>query len=249
MILQKTIKNIRIIFGVTLALLMVTTISLKAPDLHDSYIRTKVGNAVVKVLTADSGGTGFHVVAPSGNTYIMTNRHVCSGKAGDVLLVQTDSGKSIPRKIIGVYKDHDLCLLESLPGVKGITLGSELSVGDSIGIVGHPLLVPLTYMKGNVVGNPDIELVEAFNVTKEECSGKFIDVSNTMYVFFGINTVCMGVYKTQQVDYIAYQGNSGSPAVNGYGNLVGVHFAGRQDSITIGYIVPLSFVKAFLQDY
>jgi hypothetical protein len=149
-----------------------------------------------------------------------------------------------------MYDKHDLCLIEPLAGFKGLALAEKSpKIGAAVGIVGHPLLNPMSYMKGFIIGNPKIDLVLAENIEERKCSGKFLDLSDTMYAFFGLFTICYDTYETLQTDYVAYKGNSGSPTIDIFGKVVGVHFAGRNDANTIGYIVPLKYVKAFLKDY
>ena len=48
------------------------------------------------------------------------------------------------------------------------------------------------------------------------------------------------------ISAITYPGNSGSPVVNYWGNVIGVLFAGERNFHTFGLIVPLDEVKRFL---
>lgn len=225
--------------------------SAYAPILHSDYIRNTVGNKVVMVMHPEGGGgTGFHVTTDSGNTYILTNKHLCPGKEGDILFVKSLSKGIFPRRIIHRYAEHDLCILEAIPGVKGVKLSSSNpKIGEVVAIVGHPRLNALTLARGEIIDSPVIELVDKFNVKKEKCDGRFIDLSKTIYILMGIESVCLKQYTTNQATYISYPGNSGSPVVNFFGRVVGVHFAGDKGAVTDGFMVPLEEVKNFLKGY
>ena len=58
-------------------LFLFTVFILKAPELHQNIIRSYVGNKTVILRGENSGGTGFHVTTKTGQTYIITNKHVC----------------------------------------------------------------------------------------------------------------------------------------------------------------------------
>lgn len=220
------------------------------PELHHSFIRHKVGTAVVQIIDPDQGGgTGFHVIAKSGKTYIMTNVHICEMSKNEKPLLVSNSSleDSIPRRVIYMSKKHDICLMEALPGVSGISLASSVDIGDQISIVGHPHLRPLTIEQGELISkDAKVTIPKSIILTEEqkkECSGEIVSVPS----FFGILNVCVIVDYAYQANLIAYPGNSGSPIVNSFGNVVGLLFAGNSGAITDSYLVKLEYLKEVLE--
>jgi S1-C subfamily serine protease len=245
----------------------------QAQNLHDYYIRDVVGSKVVKIIGDKGMGTGFHVVAPSGKTYIVTNWHVCQLKdSSNHVNVKPISGMMKSRKVIKEYKYHDLCLVEGLDDAKGIKLGNEISVGQKVSLVGHPRGNDLTIQNGEYIGDNNIQIAYE-NMSKDFCGkgNEFIDLKpiveeirgrlerkesitfQDMMILMqyesGTRTVCIRKLNTNQLTTISYPGNSGSPVVNVWGNLVGVLFAGNGGAITESFIVPLKIVKDFLKDF
>jgi S1-C subfamily serine protease len=247
-LLKKSTKK-ALLFGA--ALLGVTLVSLNAEDWHGAYLDSSVGNVVIKVTqdkTQSRGGSGFHVEAPSGSTYILTNAHVCHAAADDgkVVVSTVKHDRTMKRNIIEIYDKHDLCLVEGLPGVKGIEVANSFEPGQNARVIGFPGLRARRQSLGKNLGITDINLVTDVVQTEEqatackESGGKLYDA----FVFF----LCVKQYKAVETNIVGFGGNSGSPAINFWGNLVGVLFAG--DSKTnYSFLVPLSDIKAFLQDY
>ena len=118
---------------------------------HVAGLRAKVENQITYVYVSqegDSGGTGFHVKGPSGQTYLMTNKHICEDL--DVVWVKAENAKRpIPRRVIEVDPAADLCLVEPLPGVQGLAVAkSAMQVAKHFHIFGHPHLQPLMHTDG-----------------------------------------------------------------------------------------------------
>lgn len=235
--------------------------SVAGPSMYENYLRAKVGQVVIKVIKdsrAVSGGTGFIVKAASGQSYILTNYHVCAmngQKIGDLVLATTpDESRQMYRKIIDISQDADLCLVETIPGLKGVDLAGSYAVGDDLAVIGHPLLNPLTVSRGRIMSKKIIQVLFEYNLTQEDCEGRgrrfhFADLSsNIMAAFMGVTSACFTQDLALETNAETYPGNSGSPVVNIYGNLIGVLFAGNGDDHW-GYIVPLEQVRDFLSVY
>jgi S1-C subfamily serine protease len=232
-------------------------VSAKGPQWHGDYIRSKVGSVTLKIVkdnTERSGGTGFHVRTEKGNDYILTNAHICEMAVnGQVLAVTPDGKKRMNRRVIESSEDHDLCLVEGLPNMKGVPLAAkDPEIGELIGVVGHPALYPLTLSRGEFRGFTTIQLVVAVNVEKEECSKsnqKLIEMPPDSLEFaFGLENICIQDFSAGGTSAMIFPGNSGSATVNFWGNLIGVIFAGDRRGSS-GFFVPLKEIRKFLTHY
>jgi len=133
---------------------------------------------------------------------------------------------SLNRKILYVSKNHDICILEPY-GTAYFKLAKFVQRGERITIIGHPRGLPQSISDGRVVGSSQKEmpwLPEA-----------------------GIVTVLRSTAAS-------YPGNSGSPAINRWGRVIGMLFAGYSvDYVNINYLVPLDSIRseleAFIQQY
>ncbi len=223
------------------------------PELHNHFLRYEVGESVVQVLLADrnGGGTGFVVQAASGNKFIMTNRHVCEVKdeAGFVRIKHPSLKKDIFRKVIHMSKVHDLCLVSAKGlDLDPITVGSDQKMGDTLYVVGHPGLRQLTVSSGEYIGRSNIDLL--FEVEKkEDCPGTVHIIPPPWNFMLGREWMCTRSYPALETTTVIYGGNSGSPAVNKFGHLIGVAFAGNTEQEHANYIIPLKYVKAILKQF
>ena len=185
---MKIIKNI-------LCLMLLMSLIIKLPEMHYNYIRGSVGNKVVKItnLVGTSGGTGSHVIAPSGRTYILTNSHVCSHVQENGIVQVTDaSGNTLPRRVLLDASFTDLCVVEGMPGQTGLSLGSAPEIGDIVGVVGHPKLMPTTMTRGEIFAETEIEVLD--HVMTEDAADKCNLPKNkieTVDTWFGQVKVCV----------------------------------------------------------
>lgn len=242
-------QKLKTFFKVLTALLAVVFISSAGPEIHSTYIRSYVGSKTVMIKKGRSGGSGFFVETPSGKTYILTNRHVCDLSQDGYLTVISHSDHEIEnKKIIKKYDDHDLCLVESIEGHTGLDLASFIYIGQTIGIMGNPKLQPLTFSRGEFIGNKTIKVLLGYNIPKEKCRGEVVN-TNFINLFFGRFSACVGTYNAGQVTAYSRGGSSGSAVVNFFGNIVGVLFAGNRNDQFESFIVPLEDVQSFLRDY
>ncbi len=232
--------------------LLIAVLAIRAPELHYNFIRSQTLQTVVKVTNKEgnSGGTGVHIKAPSGQVYVLTNAHVCEvGKGGDVF-IQDDFGRSIPRRVLEKSDFSDLCLVEALPNYKDyISIGSEPNPGQIVAVVGHPALMPTTMTRGEIIG---LDTVNVFDHImnpldkKDKCDlpkNKIIEVET----IFGDLKVCAISIEANLSSVPIMPGNSGSPVVDFYGRLVGLVFAGNRAGW--GVFITLKDVNKFLEQY
>ncbi len=246
--------------------------TLEFPKLHAAYVRHKVSSYVFEIRgTRESGGgTGFQVKSESGNTYIVTNSHVCEGAQKDSndfdhVLVKRDD-RWMKRRILEIDENADLCLVEAWPSLSGLKMGEGADVGEQISVIGHPRKGPLTMTSGEVTAfedlfiqhhimkSGDVRLDNMLKATDETCSLPKNIIQKKMTFLYGIlpmgeATICF--FKETQALRISanvFPGNSGSPLVNSSGEVVGVVFA-TDTNTNWGFAVNLERLKNLLKDY
>ncbi len=222
-----------------------------APYIYHTLIRAKVGRNVVALMGNykgfKAGGTGFQITAPSGKHYVMTNRHICELADGEDNLVVTSERSNDESKLHVLFKSEisDLCLLSEAFSWGGLSFASGVSIGDSIHLLGHPKLQPLTLSSGELIGYRTIRTAERVD-KPEDCKDHLDSILN---FFTGEQIyICSKDSFAAQMFVYSRGGSSGSPVVNIFGNVVGILFAGNPEDAFESYAVPLSQIKAFLKD-
>lgn len=236
----KKVFSIKVKIAKILAYLsLILGIGMVAPYVHNAYIRAKVGSQVVMLTNKEgtSGGTGFVMKAPNGKIYTITNAHVCN-IPGNKLYTVLPSGKKVSFKIIKKSRITDLCALTPVEGYSGLSLSDKVYIGETIGVVGHPKLMPLAVTLGELLGYADVAVL----VSMEPCT-KDVGMYSSIITPFGY--ICIETVKKAGLTTLTVRGgSSGSPVVDFFGNVVGVLFAG--DELGWGIIVSLSDLRKFL---
>lgn len=224
------------------------TFVLFGANLKDHYYRSQIGDNVVRVFNMEgtSGGTGFHIKTESGKVYILTNKHVCALADANNTVTIEKQGEKYVRQVFKRYTKHDLCLIDAISqDHDSIDLASSISHGEDIIVVGHPGLRQLTLAHGEYIGKEIVHLSSLVDKESECLNGK-VHEDPIVTMMFG-KLICVEAFVSAAISSPIYGGNSGSPAVNKFGNLVGVVFAGNRGQANDGYMVPLRFVKDFLK--
>lgn len=245
------IRSHRKYLGYALIILgLVAFTAVKAPDMHKNYIATNVGTRVISLRNPKNrgnGGTGFVLKTKSGHNVTITNAHICRlAHNGSLDAVMPNSSRVVSLKVLEVSATSDLCAVESPPVIEGLTLANSLSKYQTIGVVGHPKLQPTTLSLGQITTLHEvITVMIGMQVTEEACNAMGGD---KFYNIMGLLTVCVKNLPAARTNVVVYGGNSGSPVVNIYGNVVGVLFASDSDT-NWGFIVPLKLLTEFLEIY
>lgn len=222
---------------------------LSAFQTHKNSVLILRSNGIQK-----GGGTGFTINTKSRGPLTVTNAHICdmAGEGNYLLAGNEFNGRIVPIRVIKIYKKHDLCIAEPVPGSPPLFLSThDAEEGDSIVLLGHPFLRPLTPSEGVMVKKYDsIDLMEE-DISSDKCYGPNLSMKRiSIQGPFGGDIsaeVCIRTVQANTISNATYPGNSGSPALNKDGKLIGVLFAGDNRTHQ-GCLVPLIDLEEFLQE-
>ena len=168
-------------------------------------------------------GSGFLV---NDQGWILTNRHVVSGRAPEIQVTLADGKSQYKAKILGTDDYNDLALLKITPKGKlpYLKLGDSdhLIVGQKVIAIGNPFGLDGTLTTG---------VVSALGRTIREEAATYDNMIQT--------------------DAAINPGNSGGPLLDSHGDVIGINtmIYGSQGSIGIGFALPISRAQAILDQY
>ena len=251
--IMKTLKHL--INSILLTACILATV-VSGAILYETYMYNYTGASVVKLTSGFSGGTGFQVTAPSGETYILTNAHIC--RIANELDAHSNTDEFLGTvKVIEIDKKHDLCIMESIRGLRALDVADTIDLYERVWLLGYPGLRPLTLESGHFAGSVEINLAVKCPQPKKKKKKESIKsedpdldkiIGDLLDELMGYFDYCTRRYKAQYINNIAYGGNSGSPVLDKWGNVIGVLFAGSPSQPTSSYTVPLEYIHAFLKD-
>lgn len=233
-ILQSFIIGLLIALIISVSSLSPTVVVNQSPLNSAPFLR--LSRSVVKVTRlTGGGGTGFLVNGASGQSYIVTNAHVC----GDATNMNIQRGNELTQYILPVLKSNpssDLCALLNIPG-EALPLGFAPTKYQELFILGHPLLYSQRVSKGYYLGDEITDI--GGPKEKETCPEGQREISG----FFG--SYCVWTMNLSQTSAIIYPGNSGSPITDYQGRVVGVINSGNE--MHEGGFIPLTALIEFLK--
>ncbi len=188
----------------------------------------KIEPAVVEleVTTAQGEQIGSGVIIDAQGD-IVTNNHVVSGEQS--ITVVLSNGSTEQGQLIGTSASNDLAVVRIAPyahmTVAQFGDSSKLVVGQDVIAIGNPLGITGTATEG---------IVSALNRSIPESAG--VTISNAI-----------------QTDAALNPGNSGGALINLQGQLIGIPFAGAQNSGTntaadgVNFAIPSNLVQTVVQ--
>jgi hypothetical protein len=185
-----------------------------------------------------------------------------------MILISKD-GYSIRRRIIEKSSYSDLCLIEAPPGVEGLDMGSKPSIGQTIVSIGHPNGYDQTLSRGEIIMRETIEIpkgqisqilpdgseklvpAEYGGILEEDCrlpkNKIYLQDEDVIFMVIKVKLCINVTYRAYITNMLIQPGSSGSPAVNFWGNVVGVVFA--KDSAGWASVVSYDDLKYLLKKY
>ena len=255
------------IIGLLAILSIISTISIKqnSDDIHESEIvLSENAESIVSLedtTSRESGrGTGFVVTTKSGKQVIVTNAHVCDmNKGKPVFAVGHRKGSKLREysrlfvKPIKFYDMHDLCIVEVPKDIKfkSLKLADKVLVDSKVTIVGYPVVTLLSSSSGHYRGLYPVSL--PYDLEPQRCIGTKYSVQ-TVPIKQKDGTkidkqICFMSAVFMFTDALGDHGQSGSPALNKDGEVVGVMSLVNGQARPFASLVPLTYLKAFLSKH
>ena len=250
-----------IFLGITLAILLVLgraqspalpkTAPTPLSNEGELELYKKLSRSVVMVTDSyeiRSGGTGFYIGQSADNSsLVVTNSHVCGERDSSVVSFAKDAAKML-FKVKKQDPKADLCLLKGTQDVSLPLIPLKLAVVSpfytAVYSAGHPFLRRLNPRKGVIVQAETVEIG-----TPMPLSGVCPEGAKEEEVFqlFFTQKICVEAFDSFYTTLESFPGNSGSPAVDANGDVVGVVFA-IDNRTHYTSLVPLYKLKEFLKD-
>lgn len=227
--------------GITVMVGALLYIGVTLPQVHSNLLFAKSASKIGLVTTMEQQGhgTGFFIKAKSGKRFIMTNNHVCKIIPNGGLFVN----ERITTFVMPFYKDNiaDICLLKYPENAKtpsDFELGTEPLINQDLWTMGYPLDHLKHFSKGAVSGDRLVDIAEPVDA----------DCKNIVEIptLFGPIPICVIRRVATETSVTIFPGNSGSPVLNIWGNVVGIMFAGNGQS-NLGIMARWADVKRVLE--
>jgi S1-C subfamily serine protease len=186
-------------------------------------------------------GSGFDVRVGA-DVFILTNAHVVEN-AFYVRITRQHSATKYRAQVVCVAHDLDLALLRIL----GSSSGDPSSSPTTAAQLAHtlPSLFSTVHALGYGEGGKTVCVTKGI-VSRVDAQ---IYAQASSKGFTELTAAFSGRLLILQIDAAINAGNSGGPALSADGLVVGVASSGMSHAQNVGYIIPSSLVRLFLEDW
>jgi len=215
------------------------------PSRSESYIRARS----VRLIGEHNMCSGEQIKAPSGENYILSAAHCTVTAKNGEILIQTEDGRKLRRRIIAEDANSDLLLLEGVPGLEGLPIARWIGPTAHIRTFTHGSNMDTYETSGVIIETKHIEIaIEEIVDQAGEDACKAMPKNKVVddQTFFGPIKICVLSVEETATTASIVPGSSGGMAVDRDGSVVGV--ASCTDGF-FGYLVPLEDIRVFLANY
>lgn len=233
----KSSNKMKLFVSVVIAIVAFCYVNGSHPDPRSRIVRIKAEGAMC---------SGEQIVAPSGQSYILSAGH-CDVLAKDgVFTIETEDHKTLKRRLVAEDPNSDLLLIEGIPGMGGIPIADYAKPGDSVHTLTHGSNLDTYETKGVLVQRATIN-APLSEIKTQEDAAKCASQAKTMVQDTVFGKFCVMSVDEMVSTAVIVPGSSGGAALNSDNELVGVASCSRGDGFSS--FVLLSDIQAFIKSY
>ncbi len=206
----------------------------------DRYLKSRV----MKLEGPRGMCSGEQVRAPSGVDYILTAAHCAPIAVDGQIMVTTEDGRKLNRRIIAEDDSSDLLLLEGIPNMRGLDIARHSQHMQQVRTFTHGGRMNTWKSKGTLMDTISVDILLEEIMSNEDAAA-CSKPKNRQVDYFGHNLCLLHVYEDVS-DALSIPGSSGGMVVDNDGDLVGVVSAGGNG---LSLFVRLSDIRIFLGNY
>lgn len=211
---------------------------------EDSINREKA----VMLIGSRGACSGEQVEAASGQSYILTAAH-CRVVSDDGISIETitEDGRHIMRRIVAEDPYSDLMLLEGVPNLGALKIGTEIHKNDHVKTYTHGKRHATYKTEGDIMETEEVSI--GIGIVGENgliCDMPKFQKITAMTPWGEPAVVCVMTVKETFTTAMVVPGSSGGMVLNDHNELIGVVSAGDGN---FGLLVRLQDIRKFLSNY